>query len=165
MTHEERVHALNEALREASTATVLIHTVIADSFGLNVSDWKCGELVNRHGALTAGQLAEMTGLTTGTITGVIDRLESAGFVQRVPDAKDRRKVWVKASNERNEELDRRLDDAFRPVLDWMGGYSDEQLAFILAFTERTTELTLESAARLREQAKWRQQPPAQADQS
>jgi DNA-binding MarR family transcriptional regulator len=151
MTHQELTQALNQALRDASTATVLIHTVLAESFGLNVSDWKCGELVSRHGALTAGQLAEMTGLTTGTITGIIDRLENARFVRRVSDAKDRRKVWVEATNERNAEIHQRLDAAFGPVLAWMNEYSDEQLAFLLAFTQRSTELTLESAACLRRQ--------------
>lgn len=150
-TRRELIQALTQALRDASTATVLIHTLIAESFGLNVSDWKCGELVYRHGALTAGQLAAMTGLTTGTITVIIDRLEKARLVRRVSDAKDRRKVWVEATNERNEEMRQRLDEAFGPVLAWMNEYSDEQLAFLVAFTQRSAELTLAAAAHFRQQ--------------
>lgn len=157
-THQELIHTLNQAVRAASTATALIHSALAESFGLNISDWKCGELVNRHGRLTAGQLAEMTGLTTGTITVIIDRLENARFVRRVTDAKDRRKVWVEATDERSAEVRQQLDDAFRPILEWMASYSDEQLILILAFTQRTTDLTLEAAARLRQSIVTSQSP-------
>lgn len=148
VTHEELIERLNLALREASTATVLIHGVLAAKFGLNVSDWKCGELVNRHGRLTAGQLAEMTGLTTGTITVIIDRLERARFVRRMPDPHDRRKVWVEAINDRATEVKQVLDEAFAPVLAWMATYRTEELAFILDFMQRNTALVTEAALRL-----------------
>lgn len=148
VTHEELIARLNLALREASTATVLIHSVLAAKFGLNVSDWKCGELVNRHGRLTAGQLAEMTGLTTGTITVIIDRLERARFVRRMPDPHDRRKVWVEAINDRAIEVQQVLDEAFAPVLAWMATYRTEELAFILDFMQRNTTLVTEAALRL-----------------
>lgn len=135
-------------MREASTATVLIHSALAAKFGLHVSDWKCGELVNRHGRLTAGQLAAMTGLTTGTITVIIDRLERARFVRRLPDPHDRRKVWVEAINERATEVQQVLDEAFAPVLSWMATYSAEELTFILDFIQRNTTLVTEATLRV-----------------
>lgn len=113
-----------------------------------MSDWKCGELVNRHGRLTAGQLAEMTGLTTGTITVIIDHLERARFVRRMPNPHDRRKVWVEAIDDRAAEVQAVLDEAFAPVLSWMATYRAEELAFILELMQRNTALITEAALRL-----------------
>jgi DNA-binding Lrp family transcriptional regulator len=66
----------------------------AEAVGLNPSDLGCLCLLLLHGPSPAGRLAELTGLTTGAVTGVIDRLERAGFVRRVLDPSDRRKVIV-----------------------------------------------------------------------
>ncbi len=66
----------------------------SEALGLNPTDLGCLCLLLLHGPSPAGRLAEVTGLTTGAVTGVIDRLEEAGFVQRVVDRKDRRKVIV-----------------------------------------------------------------------
>ena len=81
--------------REGSTLTVLRHARIAEKMGLSGTDHKALDLVRQaEGALTAGRIAELTGLSTGAVTGVIDRLEKAGFVRRVRDRQDRRKVLV-----------------------------------------------------------------------
>jgi DNA-binding MarR family transcriptional regulator len=81
--------------REASTLTVLRHARIAEKMGLSGTDHKALDLVrNAEGALTAGRIAALTGLSTGAVTGVLDRLENAGFVRRVRDRQDRRKVLV-----------------------------------------------------------------------
>jgi DNA-binding MarR family transcriptional regulator len=84
--------------REMSTMTVLFHSRIAEQMGLSGTDHKCLELVIRAPApLTAGQIAQQSGLSTGAVTGVIDRLERRGFVRRVRDPQDRRKVLVETS--------------------------------------------------------------------
>ncbi|WP_392435861.1 MarR family transcriptional regulator [Chlorogloeopsis fritschii PCC 9212] len=83
--HTELADALNWAGRELSAATVLFHTAIAERLGLNTTDHKCADILAQTGAITAGELAERTGLTTGAITGVVDRLEKAGFVRRERD--------------------------------------------------------------------------------
>lgn len=81
--------------RETSTMTVLRHARIAERMGLSGSDHKALDLVGQSGGpLTAGRIAELTGLSTGAVTGVIDRLEKAGLVRRVRDLEDRRKVLV-----------------------------------------------------------------------
>ncbi|GAA4537231.1 MarR family winged helix-turn-helix transcriptional regulator [Amycolatopsis samaneae] len=81
--------------REGSTLAVLRHARIADQMGLAPSDHKAYDLVSQaEGPLTAGRIAELTGLSTGAVTGVIDRLEKVGLVRRVRDTEDRRKVLV-----------------------------------------------------------------------
>ncbi|WAL66281.1 MarR family transcriptional regulator [Amycolatopsis cynarae] len=81
--------------REGSTLAVLRHARIAEQMGLSATDHKALDLASRaEGPLTAGRIAQLTGLSTGAVTGVIDRLERAGFVRRVRDTKDRRKVLV-----------------------------------------------------------------------
>ena len=76
-------------------AGVVVHnTAVAQRVGMAASDLQFVSLLNLNGPLTPGSLAELTGLSTGTVTGVIDRLEKGGFVRRVRDAGDRRKVLV-----------------------------------------------------------------------
>src|SRR4051794_9372852 len=88
-----------------STATVLFHSAIADRLGVGVTDVKCYSILRQTGPITAGDLAERVGLTTGAITGVIDRLEQAGLVRRVRDPNDRRRVVLEVlSNPEHERV-------------------------------------------------------------
>jgi len=81
--------------REGSTLTVLRHARIAERMGLSATDHKALELIGQaQGPLTAGRIAELTGLSTGAVTGVMDRLEKAGLARRVRDTVDRRKVLI-----------------------------------------------------------------------
>ncbi|WP_181772022.1 MarR family transcriptional regulator [Amycolatopsis pittospori] len=81
--------------REGSTLTVLRHARIAERMGLSATDHKALELIGQaRGPLTAGRIAELTGLSTGAVTGVMDRLEKAGLARRVRDTVDRRKVLI-----------------------------------------------------------------------
>ena len=93
-----------EVGRELSARTVLFHEAFASWLGLNATESKCLDLVVRaEGTLTAGRLAEQTGLTTGAITGVLDELERAGYIRREKDDRDRRQVLVRAQPERLKE--------------------------------------------------------------
>src|SRR5580692_9536056 len=89
------IAALSDAGRESSTATVLLHTAITDRIGLSASDTKTLDVLLRQGPCTAGELARHTGLTTPSVTSLIDRLEAKRLVRRVADAADRRRVIVK----------------------------------------------------------------------
>ena len=125
-----------------STRTVVFHAAIAERLGLNASDHKCADLIcNETGPITAGRLAEITGLSTGAITGVIDRLERAGFVSRVPDAEDRRRVVIKGTEERAPDI-RHL---FLPMMHGMAklyeNYTDEQLKLIVGFMRGCGEVS------------------------
>jgi DNA-binding MarR family transcriptional regulator len=86
--------------RELSARTIMFHQAVAERLGLNATDHKCLDMARRSEAMTAGELAQCTGLTSGAITGVIDRLERGGFVSRVRDDKDRRRVLVRPVAER-----------------------------------------------------------------
>src|SRR3954453_23553669 len=83
-----------ELARRNSTATVLFHHAVAERLGLGPSDHKCLDLVRERGPVTAAELAGLTGLTTGAITGVVARLLRAGFVAREPDPHDGRKQML-----------------------------------------------------------------------
>src|SRR5450432_3951505 len=121
--------------RRSSTRTVVFHAAIADRLGLNPSDHKCADLIcNETGPVTAGRLAELTGLSTGAITGVVDRLERAGFVSRVNDPEDRRRVVITCSADGRAPDLRHL---FIPMMTGMAAvcenYSDAELAMIVGF--------------------------------
>jgi len=92
---EAELNGFAQTGREVSTLTVLRHARIAEQMGLSPTDHKALDLVAQAGEpLTAGRIAELTGLSTGAVTGVIDRLEKAALVRRVRDGEDRRKVLV-----------------------------------------------------------------------
>lgn len=91
----ERLRAeIGTSLVRFIASTVLHNQVVTGRLGLGPSDSQFMSLINLHGPLTPGQFAELSGLTTGTVTGVIDRLERAGYVRRERDPGDRRKVLV-----------------------------------------------------------------------
>jgi DNA-binding MarR family transcriptional regulator len=97
---------INESLLRFIASVVLHNQVVAQRVGLGGSDSQFISLLNLNGPLTAGRLAELSGLTTGTVTGVIDRLERAGFVRRERDVADRRRVLVAPVPAAMEELAR-----------------------------------------------------------
>lgn len=81
--HSELLDSLEEQTRELSTRTVIFHHLIGERLGLNPTDHKCLDVMIRNRTpMTASQIAEETGLSTGAITGVVDRLEKAGYVRR-----------------------------------------------------------------------------------
>lgn len=146
----EMLEAFGQAFRELSTVTVFFHSVIAERLGLSLTDHKAFEIIARKGTVTAGELSELTGLTTGAITGVIDRLEKAGFVQREQDPGDRRRVIVRphsASESRFEPLFGSLGQA---ITELHAHYSDEELELILDYLIRGTKMLQEESIKLRE---------------
>lgn len=98
--HEE----LARLARRHSTATVLFHHGIAERLGLGPTDHKCLDLLLQHDGLTGSRLAAMTGLTTGAVTGVLNRLERAGYVRREPDPDDGRRQRLRPVPERVAEI-------------------------------------------------------------
>jgi len=150
---KELVTALLQESRRMSTRTVVFHAAIADRLGLNPSDHKCADLIcNETGPITAGRLAEITGLSTGAITGVVDRLERAGFVSRVADSEDRRRVVIQGTEGRAPDM-RHL---FQPMMEGMvrlcESYTDEQLALIVGFMRQSGEVAEGQILRLRQTA-------------
>jgi DNA-binding MarR family transcriptional regulator len=147
----ELIQAIIETLREMSTETIMFHQGVADTLGLHITDHKCLDLIRRYGAMPAGRLAQLTGLTTGAVTGIIDRLEEAGYVRRENDAKDRRRTIVEPT--RNKKLERKIDVIFMPLHERMykllSSYSDNELAFLLDATRKFLDETREESKKLR----------------
>ena len=126
--------AIIESTRRMIAAAVLYSHQVAERLKLGPSDAQFMTLLDVHGPLTPGRLAELTGLKTGTVTGVLDRLESAGFVRRDRDPHDRRKVIVSLNP---EQIAARVDPHYAAQAERMAellqGYDDEQLGVIADF--------------------------------
>lgn len=148
---EALLRSLAREARQYSTSTVLFHQLIAERLGLNPTDHKVAEILSRTGPQTAGELAEHTGLTTGAITGVVDRLERAGFVRRDRDPEDRRRVIVQPVW--GEEVERKVGGLFASLqasfAEICNSYSDAEMRVILDFMERCRAMNHDEARKLR----------------
>ncbi len=161
---EELLEQLLGAGRQLSTATIMFHQAIADRLGLNLTDHKCVGVLLTQGPLTAGELADLTGLTTGAITGVIDRLEKAGFVCREDDPHDRRRVIVRTVPKRVREISRLFDDLAARVTELSTRYTDKELTVILDFMGRSCEGLHAATLKLRQQTEpGSKRPPGNAE--
>ena len=147
-SHQELIEAALLAGREGSTAGVLMHTAIAAQVGLSPTDEKTLDILLRLGPLTAGQIAEHTGLATASVTTLIDRLETKGFVERVRDTKDRRRVIVHAKPERLADFGPYFESFLKQLTELLEGYSDEHLVVVTDFLNRVAELSRSEAIRL-----------------
>jgi DNA-binding MarR family transcriptional regulator len=118
--------------------------------GVNETDLHCLNIIQNSGGVTAGELAKAAGLTTGAVTGVIDRLERVGFARRVADPDDRRRVKLEVT----PKFYSRTEKIWGPVAkDWSTAlgrqYSAEELNLIIGFLRRTNEITETHLERLR----------------
>ena len=147
----ELAAAFAAAIRRTGSLMQLMSQAAADRIGINSTDLNCLNILSFRGRMTAGELARETGLTTASITGVVDRLEEAGFVRRERDPQDRRRVVVRLV------LEPRLRDVasvFLPMVrDWnemAARYSDDELKLIVDFYDRMEEVLRKHLTRLRE---------------
>jgi DNA-binding MarR family transcriptional regulator len=138
------------AMRRAGSIMQLLGQVSAERIGINATDLNCLNIVALTGHMTAGELARQTGLSTASITGVLDRLEEGGFVRRVRDPHDRRRVIVELGG--GPGL-REVGPTFAPVVKaWRAtaaGYTDDELRLLLEFQGKLEEIMRGQLARLR----------------
>ncbi len=142
------VQTLGASLRRHSTATVLFHHAVAERLGLGPADHKCLDLVTERGPMTGSELARITGLTSGAITGVVARLEGAGFLRREPDPQDRRKQLLHCT----PKARRQIGEVFAELVDFsalLSGFDEDQLATVAEFLDRATDVALRQVALLR----------------
>ena len=134
MSRNQIINNLNEELRNNSTATIMFHQAIGTKLGLNITDHKCLDVISKNHPITAGRLSNLTGLTTGAITGVLDRLEKVGYVFRMQDPQDKRRVIIHINQEKAEKEILPLFDSFGKELNQMlSSYNDKELIKILDF--------------------------------
>ena len=143
------IRRLTEAVRRQVAWTVLHNQAIADRLGMSATDLHAINLLDIEGPITAGRLAELMGLTTGAVTGVLDRLERAGMVRREADPADRRRVVARLVPEGMERVRAAFVAVGTGVQDLYAGYDDAQLSLLAEYAERNVEITRRITAQLR----------------
>jgi DNA-binding MarR family transcriptional regulator len=155
--HEQQGGRRPELMRELSVASrrymasyALFNQALADHLGLHPTDMQCLNLLSLEpGPVTTGRIAELTGLTTGSATRLVDRLERAGYVTRERDTADRRRVLVTTAPERMVEFGavwQRLNGPWYAMFD---AYDDDEIALLTGHMRRTAELSAAQVERLR----------------
>jgi DNA-binding MarR family transcriptional regulator len=140
---------LEHAVRKSSALGVIFGQTVASRVGISSSDLECLDFLNIEGRVTAGRLAELTGLTTGAITGVVDRLEKAGLVRRERDEEDRRKVFIAIVPENVARVGRFYEHLQRGMLELWETYSDAELKLMLRFMTQGYETMLAATEELK----------------
>lgn len=148
--NRDLAESLDTAMRTSSALSVLVSQAVAARAGINSTDLECLDILNLMGPMSAGQLAETTGLTTGAVTGVVDRLERAGYVRRESDPNDRRRVIVQPET---EVALAKFAPYFAPLSNAMdklySQYTEQELALLLDFVTRCNEVVTRAITELR----------------
>jgi DNA-binding MarR family transcriptional regulator len=135
--------------RRLSAAVVLFHQALADRMGLSAADHKALDIIDRSGPLTAGALAEQTGLTRSAVTALVDRLVRAGYARRDPDPDDRRRIMITAMIDHPPAVRRTLVELATAMDRILAGYSRSEQAAIRGYLEATIEALEDGARRSR----------------
>ena len=150
--HSEVLSAMARAGRDNSDATVIFHAAVSRRLGLNPTDYKTLGVLQRFGPQSAGQIAQHTGLAMASVTNLLDRLETKGFVRRISDPQDRRRVLATPVPARLAEAGALLGSTARSVTRLYARYGDPELAVIADFLARNAERLRTETAKLERQA-------------
>ena len=140
---------VGEQMHRHTTAAVLFHHALAGRLGLGPTDLKCLDLLRERGPMTSSEVATLTGLTTGAMVSVVERLERGGYVRREADAKDRRKQILRPRAERAAHAAGAFAPIHRDLASVFAGFDAKELAAIAAFLDQSTALIYRHAAVLR----------------
>ena len=154
MSSSTKATLVDEVVREfraSGNQDSAFDTLAAARLGVSETDLRCLNIIENGGGVTAGELAAQSGLTTGAITGVLDRLERSGFARRVPDPSDRRRVRVEVTPAFYE----RAGEIWGPLAaDWQATvarrFTAQELERIADFLRLTREVGRRHLDRLRE---------------
>jgi DNA-binding MarR family transcriptional regulator len=128
----ELIQEFIAAIRASQTATDMLDHAIADYVGLDRTAYRCLDILDQEGPMTAGRLAERARLSPGAMTALLDRLEKRGLARRARDTKDRRRVLVEVTSELRE-MAAQLYGAPEEGADALAAYTNEQLEFLIRF--------------------------------
>ena len=132
LSRDELIREFIAAIRASQTATDMFDHSVADYVGLDRTAYRCLDILDQEGPMTAGRLAERARLSPGAMTALLDRLEKRGFARRTRDTKDRRRVLVEVTPELRQmaaELYGMPDQG----ADALAAYTNEQLEFLIGF--------------------------------
>ena len=147
VSREELIRDFIAAVRASQTATEMLDAAIADYMGLHDTDFRCLDILDQEGPMTAGHLAKRARLSPGATTAVLDRLEAKGYARRARDTEDRRRVLVEVA----PELRQRAEELYGPPeegAEELAIYSDEQLEFLIGFLRGSVAYQEERMRRL-----------------
>lgn len=153
-THESRDSLLREIGDESrmlQNEWDRVDDAVARMLGVNRTDLRVLDILERAGPVPAGRLAELSSLSTGAVTAVIDRLEAAGYVHRARDPADRRRVIVGIDRERAGEYAWVFQWVSEESVRRMAGMSDDQLRVVLDFLRMGRRLSADHADWVHEQ--------------
>lgn len=136
------------AAREHGISSVLFRNAIGRKVGLNVTDGECLSLLGIKGISSPTELAHYTGLTTGSATAMLDRLEKAKFIRRKPNPKDRRGVLIEINKEFTEKIGPVVAGIQKSHQDLLDSYSERELEIIADFLTRFTKNIKEHTKRI-----------------
>lgn len=139
--------------RELSEAVIMFHGAIAHRIGMSATEWKCLELLERTGPITAKRLAEMSGLTTGAITGIVDRLEKTGYVRRDENPEDRRSIIIQPLERPDliEEITPIFSSLGQAMSNLAQNYTEKELQIIQDFFKNTVNILHDLTFKIKEE--------------
>jgi DNA-binding MarR family transcriptional regulator len=147
----ELIREVGDAFRRNGQGQDAMDAAAAACFGIHRTDLSLLDVLQLGGPMTAGELARRGSLSPGAVTAALDRLERAGYVRRVRDEVDRRRVFVEVT----DKMLARAAHVYGPLAErsqeLLGSLSDEQLRAMIDVLTRGAEMQLERAARLREE--------------
>jgi DNA-binding MarR family transcriptional regulator len=127
------------ATREYGISTVLFRNATGRKLGLNIADVECLSLIFLKGISTPTELARYTGITTGSATAMLDRLEKAQLIKRKPNPKDRRGVMIESNEKSTETIGPMVAGIQEVQNELIASYSDKELETIADFLTRFTK--------------------------
>jgi DNA-binding MarR family transcriptional regulator len=143
------VGRIGNLVRRMGAQSVIVSQTVAARFDLNTTDLEGLDLIQLQGQASAGQLAAATGLTSGAVTALIDRLEQAGYVERIDDPADRRRVLVRIREGAIIEIAKAYAPMQKRMFALWSQYGAGELALIEDFLTRSLELSVDCVAELR----------------
>lgn len=150
--NKELFEELSQAMQWAGTLTVIHTNAIAHRIGISATEFEAMDLITRFQPITAGKLAEYCGLTTGAITGMVDRLERQGFVRRERDPDDRRRVFILPIE--NKERSKKVRSLYRPIAkgfeEYVEKYSEDEVCMLIKMQKEANAMVERSIACLRQ---------------
>jgi DNA-binding MarR family transcriptional regulator len=137
---DDAVKLVGLAVRQMGAQSVLSSVAMAKRFGLHTTDLEVLDLIFLREEVSAGELAKATGLTTGSVTALVDRLLARDFVTRHEDPKDRRRTLVRINKKAVAPIAKAYIPRHQAMFELWSEYDPGQLELIKQFLERSTEL-------------------------
>jgi DNA-binding MarR family transcriptional regulator len=148
---------LDRTVRAMTGQSVLLSQSVAAIAGINSTDLECLDAIHTRGAASPGDLAAATGLTTGAVTSVIDRLEQAGYVRREPHPSDRRKVLLRLQPQATQKVADLYAPLQKEMLSLWSQYDEDQISLVIDFLKKSCQAAERQVAELQSRARRRAQ--------